>query len=149
MKPTPTLNDALILAAQNHRNQFDKAGKPYILHPLRVMFNLGPDASENERIAAILHDIVEDTPITLENLREMGFCEEVVEAVDHLTKNAEGKADYQKAIERVARNPIAVEVKIADLTDNSDASRIENPTEKDRARIEKYARALEFLRPLS
>ena len=148
MKPTATLNDALILAARNHRNQFDKAGKPYILHPLRVMFNLGLNASENERIAAILHDIVEDTPISLENLRELGYAEEVVEAVDHLTKNAQGEADYQKAIERVSQNRIAIKVKIADLTDNSDLSRIENPTEKDRARLEKYARALEYLRVL-
>ncbi|HEX9996871.1 MAG TPA: HD domain-containing protein [Abditibacterium sp.] len=139
------LEDALIFAAQKHRGQTDKAGAPYILHPLRVMGNLGRNASENERIAALLHDVVEDCGVSLEDLRAMGFDEEIVIAVDALTKRDDEKADYMKAIRRVAENPIARRVKIGDLTDNSDISRIANPSEKDLARIEKYREAKAFL----
>lgn len=141
----PTLEDAISLAALKHKGQTDKAGAPYILHPLRVMANLGREASETERIAAVLHDVVEDCEVSSANLREIGFGEEVVEAVEALTKRGDEKSDYMKAIRRVAGNPVARRVKIADLTDNLDVSRIANPTEKDGARLEKYRAAREFL----
>ena len=140
-----TLEDALIFAAQKHRGQTDKAGKPYITHPLRVLNNLGLNATLEEQIAALLHDVVEDCGVSLDDLRAQGFSESVVVAVDHLTKNAEGERDYQKAIERAARDPIARRVKIADLTDNMNLARIHNPTAEDRARAEKYRAAKAWL----
>lgn len=145
MKPIPTLEDTLIFATDSHRGQLDKAGKPYILHPLRVMFNLGPTASSEERMAALLHDVVEDCAVSLGDLRHAGYPDSVVRAVDHLTKDDEGYRNYQAAIERVTRDPIAIKVKIADLTDNLDISRIEKPTEKDLERLEKYRHAKAFL----
>jgi (p)ppGpp synthase/HD superfamily hydrolase len=140
-----TLEDAIILATQRHRGQSDKAGVPYILHPLRVMASLGQNASESERIVAVLHDVVEDCDVSLQNLRDLGFSEEVVAAVDALTKRDDEKDDYMRAIRRVAENEIARRVKIGDLTDNMDLSRIANPTENDRARLEKYRAAKKFL----
>lgn len=143
-----TLEDAIALAATHHKGQFDKAGQPYILHPLRVMANLGREASETQRIAAVLHDIVEDCEVSFEDLREQGFREEVVAAVEALTKRPHEETDYMAAIRRVAQNEIARRVKIADLTDNLDLSRIAKPTAKDEARLEKYRTALQFLRGL-
>jgi (p)ppGpp synthase/HD superfamily hydrolase len=141
----PTLEDAIILAATKHRGQIDKAGSPYLLHPLRVMFNLGPTATEEERMAALLHDIVEDTDVTFEDLRATGYPEAVIEAVQHLTKRPEEENDYEAAIRRVALNPIARKVKLADLQDNLDLTRIASPTAKDHARVEKYRKAREYL----
>ena len=136
---------SIAFAATRHRGQVDKAGAPYILHPLRVMFNLGPYASEPERMAALLHDVVEDCDVSLDDLRALGYPAIVVEAVEALTKRPHEQDDYEAAIERVARNAIARRVKIADLTDNLDLSRIAAPTEKDRSRLEKYRRAREYL----
>lgn len=140
-----TLEDALIYAAQKHSGQTDKSGKPYITHPLRVMNNLGLDATLEEQMAALLHDVVEDCGVSLDDLRAAGFAEAVVVAVDHLTKNAEGQRDYHKAIERAARNSISRRVKIADLTDNMNLERIANPSDEDRARVEKYRAAKAWL----
>ncbi len=140
-----TLEDTLIFAAQKHNGQRDKAGKPYITHPLRVLNNLGLNASLEEQMAALLHDVVEDCGVSLEDLRAEGFPETVVVAVDHLTKNDEGKRDYQKAIERAALDPIAIKVKLADLTDNMNLDRIANPTDEDRKRAEKYRAAKAWL----
>lgn len=144
----PTLEDALILAAQKHRGQTDKAGQPYVFHPIRVMGNLGGSASDEEKMAALFHDLVEDCGVSLDDLRRLGFPEAVVVAVDHLTKNPEGERDYQKAIERAAQDPIARKVKIADLTDNMDLNRIAHPTAKDLARLEKYRLAKTYLESL-
>lgn len=140
-----TLEDAIAFAAQQHKGQFDKAGQPYILHPLRVMANLGRQASQSERSAAMLHDVVEDCDVSLQQLRELGFAEEVVAAVDALTKRPDEADDYRRAIRRVARDPIARRVKIADLTDNLDRSRLAAPSAKDEARLEKYRAAKAFL----
>jgi guanosine-3',5'-bis(diphosphate) 3'-pyrophosphohydrolase len=139
------LEDAILLASVAHRGQKDKAGAPYILHPLRVMFHLENHADDATRIAAVLHDVIEDTPVSAEQLRERGFANEAVEAVEFLTKLPEEENDYEAFINRAAKNPIARRVKIADLKDNMDESRIASPTEKDRKRMEKYRRALETL----
>jgi guanosine-3',5'-bis(diphosphate) 3'-pyrophosphohydrolase len=104
-----TLEDAIILAADRHRGQRDKGDEPYILHPLRVALRLRTD---HERLAAVLHDVVEDTGVTADDLRERGLDEAVVAAIEALTKR-DGE-NYATFIERVAANPIARTVKLAD-----------------------------------
>ncbi|MCI0524983.1 MAG: HD domain-containing protein [Acidobacteria bacterium] len=131
-----TLEKAISIAAQAHESQKDKSGAPYILHPLRMMMRM---KSETAMIAAILHDVVEDSDWTLEQLRGEGFSEEVLEAVDCLT-NRDGES-YDEFIVRVKTSIIARQVKIADLEDNMDIKRIGEMTPKDLARIEKYHRA--------
>lgn len=138
-----TLEDALILACVAHKGQRDKAGQTYVLHPIRVMQNLGPTASDEERIAALLHDVIEDAGLKIEALRAMGYSEDVLQALDGLTKR-EGE-DYESFVQRAATHPIARRVKIADITDNMDLSRIANPQPKDFERLEKYRSALELL----
>ena len=128
-----TLERAIEIAATAHAGQIDKAGQPYILHPLRVMLRV---STGHERIAAVLHDVVEDTPVTLAQLTEAGFPVEVVEAIEALTKRP-GETRMQAAA-RAALNPIARVVKLADNAENMDLSRIDNPTEKDFARVEEY-----------
>ncbi|WNG14864.1 HD domain-containing protein [Cystobacter fuscus] len=132
----PTLEDALELAMRAHRGQRDKAGQPYILHPLRVMARLD---TETERMVALLHDVVEDTPYTLERLRELGYGEEVLGALERLTK-AEGE-DYAAFIERVRPHPLARRVKLADLEDNMDVRRLPAITAKDAERLARYRAA--------
>ena len=112
------LEEAIGIAVQAHRGQKDRAGAPYILHPLRMMFRVQTDA---ERMAAVLHDVVEDTDWTLDALRERGFPDEVVDAVDHLTRR-EGES-YDEFVTRAAAHPVARRVKLADLEDNMDVRR--------------------------
>ena len=131
-----TLERAILIAAQAHLGQRDKAGAPYILHPLRLMMRM---ESEPAMIAAVLHDVVEDSDWTLEQLRGEGFSEEVLQAVDCLTSR-EGEA-YDEFISRAKANAVARRVKIADLEDNMNVKRIGEITPKDLARIEKYHRA--------
>jgi (p)ppGpp synthase/HD superfamily hydrolase len=138
----PTLEKAISIATQAHQGQRDKAGAPYILHPLRMMMRM---ESEAAMIAAVLHDVVEDSPVTLAQLRDEGFSEEVLQAVDCLT-HRDGKS-YDAFIARVRTSPIAREVKIADLEDNMNVKRIGEMTPKDLARIEKYHRAWRALAP--
>lgn len=128
-----TLERAIEIAAGAHAGQVDKAGQAYILHPLRVMLRV---TSAHERMAAVLHDVVEDTPVSLQQLVAEGFAPEVVAAVEALTKRpGESRID---AARRAAANPVAREVKLADNAENMDLSRIENPTERDFARLEEY-----------
>lgn len=128
-----TLERAIAIAAAAHAGQVDKAGQPYILHPLRVMLAVH---SEDERIAAVLHDVVEDTAVTLVDLRAEGFSPVVVAAVDALTKRAgETRLD---AARRAAADPVALRVKLADNAENMDLTRIASPSEKDLARLEEY-----------
>ena len=134
------LDRAIELAKQHHEGQTDKAGKPYIEHPLRVMSQV---ESEEEKIVAVLHDIVEDTDISLDDLRNEGFSEKVVSAVECLTKQ-DGE-NYDSYIERISFNPLAVKIKLADLEDNRDLTRLPEVTDKDLERIEKYDKALEKL----
>jgi (p)ppGpp synthase/HD superfamily hydrolase len=135
-----TLERAIVIAAEAHDGQIDKAGAPYILHVLRVMLSM---ETVEERIVAVLHDIVEDTPWTLDALRTEGFSEAIVHAVDALT-HRDGES-YEAFVDRAGADPIGRRVKIADLKDNSDLRRIAAPSEKDHARIEKYRRALRRL----
>ncbi|MCX5897442.1 MAG: HD domain-containing protein [Proteobacteria bacterium] len=130
------LDKAIQCAVKAHAGQKDKAGAPYILHPLRIMMKMDSQAG---MIAAMLHDVVEDSSVTLSDLRAEGFSEEVIAAVDHLTRR-EGEA-YEIFINRLRHNPLAVKVKLADLEDNMDIRRIENVTERDIERIQKYQAA--------
>ena len=135
-----TIERAIELAARAHAGQTDKGGHPYILHPLRLMLAVqGTEA----RIAAVLHDIIEDTPVTFDDLRREGFAPEIVEAVRALTK-FKGETRVEAAT-RIARNPIAREVKLADIADNMDLSRIPAPTPRDFERLEEYEAARRIL----
>ena len=140
MKPPATLTNALLIATQAHQTQTDKAGQPYILHPLRLMMQF---QQEDLQIVALLHDVVEDSDTTLDDLRTAGFAELIIQAVDALTRR-KGE-DYQAFIARAAKNPLAASVKIADLTDNLDVKRLPLLTEKDFQRLTKYRAALKFL----
>jgi (p)ppGpp synthase/HD superfamily hydrolase len=133
-----TLERAIEIAARAHSGQRDKGGAVYILHPLRVMLRL---SSVEARIAAMLHDVIEDSAITLDFLREEGFSERVLAAIESLSRR-EGEA-YDAFIERVARNSVARQVKIEDLNDNMDLSRLgRKPSKRDLERQAKYAQAL-------
>ena len=138
-----TLERAIEIARKAHEGQSDKGGAPYITHPLRVMERVGP---EEAKMAAVLHDIVEDTTVTLDDLRAEGFPERVVEAVDALTRRPE--EPYELFIFRAASNDLARIVKMADLIENCDLSRIQNPGPKDFERLKKYRQAIEKIRQL-
>ncbi|MBF5080050.1 HD domain-containing protein (plasmid) [Paracoccus marcusii] len=131
---------AIQIAADAHRGQKDKMGQPYILHSLRVM---AACSSEAERIVAVLHDVVEDSEWTLDALRQEGLSGDLVAAVDAMTRRA-GET-YADLVDRAARNPIARAVKIADLRDNLDASRLVDSTDADQQRARKYSEALNML----
>jgi (p)ppGpp synthase/HD superfamily hydrolase len=135
-----TLERAIAIAVEAHQGQTDKAGAPYILHPLRVMFSLG---TTEERIAGVLHDVVEDSDWTFEALAREGFSSSIVEALKAVTKKE--REDYCDFVRRTSQNAIGAKVKLADLTDNSDMSRIKGPTETDFKRLEKYRRAIRLL----
>lgn len=136
------LNKALLLAIEKHKGQVDKAGAPYILHPLSVM---GKVESLEAKIVAILHDILEDTDVTKNDLISLGFEESIVEAVYFLTKpKSFTYMDYICFIKNCG-NELSIEVKIADLKHNLDISRLKEPTEQDLSRCERYKKALRIL----
>ena len=141
MKDSETLLAlAIAIANQAHAGQLDKAGKPYISHPLTVMAQM--DTLES-KIVAVLHDAIEDSDLKIEDLVEQGFPEFITDAIAAITK-LEGEP-YEGYILRVKSNAIARKVKIADVTHNMDISRIANPTEKDFQRLEKYQKVLQEL----
>ena len=128
------------IAKRAHLGQIDKAGEDYIKHPEKVASFVN---SDEEKAVAYLHDVIEDTKLTLEDLREYGFSEEVLKAVDVITKK-KGQ-DYQTYLNFVKENKLARVVKLADLRHNSDLTRLINITEKDIERKEKYQKAIDFL----
>jgi (p)ppGpp synthase/HD superfamily hydrolase len=136
-----TLERAIEIATQAHEGQVDKAGNAYIGHPLRVM---AMGKTEHEKIAGVLHDIVEDTPWTFEMLEAEGFVPEIIAALKCVTKISENE-DYDDFIERVKKNPLAVAVKINDLTDNMDIRRLPYLSDKDVKRLKKYLKAYKKL----
>ena len=131
------LDRAKAIATSAHEGQVDKAGKPYIEHPMRVM-NMGKTVEE--KIARVLHDVVEDSDWTFEMLEKEGIPKDVMDALRCVTKLSEDE-DYDHFIERVKTNPLAVKVKLNDLKDNMDITRLGEVTEKDLARLNKYIRA--------
>ena len=137
---TEQTKKAMRLAYEAHAGQWDKSGVPYVFHPLHLAEQM-PD--EDCTVAALLHDVVEDTGTTLEDLRRAGFPPRALEAVALLTHDeAEPYLDY---VARLKQNPVARTVKLADLRHNSDLRRVDRVTEKDLARVEKYAAAIRLL----
>lgn len=138
-----TIEKALQIAARAHEGQLDKQGQPYILHPLRVMAAV---EGEEARIVAVLHDVIEDSSVTADDLRREGFGEDILEALDRLThRKDESYADY---VIRCKGHEIARRVKLADLEDNSRPSRaILRPDriEPDIERVRRYLLAYKFL----
>ncbi|WP_315065895.1 GTP pyrophosphokinase [uncultured Clostridium sp.] len=131
---------AIIIAVSAHQGQVDKGGNPYILHPLAVMLSL---EDEIERICAVLHNVIEDTDITLEYLKNEGFSNQVLTALDTLSRRKD--ESYDEFIDRIINNKIACHVKLADLKHNMDLSRIKQPSQKDYDRIKKYQKAVKAL----
>ena len=131
---------ALELAVEKHKNQTDKAGNPYILHPLHVMENVN---SKEGKIVAILHDIIEDTDITENYLLKIGLSKRIVDAVVALTRSED--MDYQEYIKNLSSNSLAKEVKLSDLEHNMDLKRLPTLEEKDLERNRKYQIAYHYL----
>lgn len=137
-----TLERAIEIAREAHAGQVDIAGKDYINHPLRVM-EMGKD--ENEKIVGVLHDVVEDSDWTFEMLEAEGFSTEIIDALRCVTKLSEDE-NYDHFLNRIKGNRLALKVKLCDLVDNLDASRIKEPTDSDIKRSKKYARAYAFIK---
>lgn len=135
-----TLVKAILIAVKAHEGQKDKAGVPYNTHVLRVMEK---GQTEVEKICGVLHDVVEDTHWTFEDLEKEGFSAEILHILDCLThRNNESYADY---IERVSKNKVAIRIKINDLTDNMDIRRLTEITENDVRRLRKYLKTYQKL----
>lgn len=137
------LQRAIKIAQKAHRNQTDKYGTPYIRHVISVM-NYGKTL--DEKIVGVLHDVVEDCPeYSFEYLREKGFPEHIVYAVECVTKLSE-EENYDDFIKRTEQSPLAISVKLNDLRDNMDLTRINRPlTSKDMERLNKYLKAYRYL----
>lgn len=136
-----TLERAIQIATEAHKGQFDKAGREYIGHPIRVM-EMG--RTEDEKIVGVLHDVIEDTDWTFERLEAEGFSQEVINALRCVTKTSENE-NYDDFIDRVKKNPLAAAVKINDLTDNMDIRRLPYLSDKDVKRLKKYLKAYKRL----
>ncbi|MGI0489321.1 phosphohydrolase [Pantanalinema rosaneae CENA516] len=133
---THLLGKAIAIAAVAHQEQLDKANAPYILHPLRMMMR---GQTELEQIVAVLHDVVEDSDWTLDQLAAEGCPEVVIAALDCLTRRAE--ENYDEFIDRVLTNPLATRVKRYDLEDNMTLTRMSALTDRDMERLHRYHRA--------
>ena len=136
-----TLERAIEIATQAHKGQLDKAGNEYIGHPLRVM---EAGKTTEEKILGVLHDVVEDSNWTFDQLAAEGFSPEIIEALKCLTKLSDTEP-YDKFIKRVKTNPLAIAVKLNDLTDNMDIRRLPYLSDKDVKRLKKYLKAYKKL----
>ena len=137
-----TLGRAIEIATEAHRGQLDKAGNEYIGHPLRVM---AMGKTTEEKIVGVLHDVVEDSAWTFEQLAAEGFSAQVIEALRCVTKQTETEP-YDKFIARIKHNPLAVAVKLNDLTDNMDIRRLPYLSDKDIKRLKRYLKAYKRLK---
>jgi (p)ppGpp synthase/HD superfamily hydrolase len=138
------LERAIQIAAEAHEGQRDKAGEPYVLHPLRVMFGL---RSDEERMVGVLHDVVENCDgWSFDRLKAAGFSSTVLDALDSVTRRA--GEDYKTFVQRAGANAIGRLVKMADLQDNMNLSRIAEPSERDHTQTAKYREALAYLSKL-
>ena len=140
-----TLERAIEIAVISHKGQLDKSGRPYIEHLIRVM-SMGK--SDNEKIVGVLHDLLEDTKMTSQDLVNEGFNSDIIAAIELLTKNPTEK-DYTIYIKKIKTNPIAIQVKINDLTDNMNIKRLNNLSPDDLPRLNKYLYAYHELTSLN
>ncbi len=138
----PTLEDAIILATNAHKGQKDRNDEPYIMHPIRVMAQLW---RHDERMVAVLHDVIEDTSVTLDDLRKAGYTDRIVDAVDAISRRKDAGESFSQYIQRVKKNPLATKVKIADLRDNSNLDRLPKVEAHDLRRLDRYNRAMQYL----
>lgn len=137
---TPMTKKAMLICFEAHKEQLDKAGMPYVFHP----FHLAEQMEDELCVTcALLHDVVEDSPMTVEELEKMGFPQPVTDALRLLTHTDE--TEYMDYINKIAANPLAKAVKIADLRHNSDLTRLDTVDEKAVRRKEKYEKALSLL----
>lgn len=137
---TPMTKKALKLCFEAHKDQLDKSDMPYVFHPFHLAEQM---TDEVTTIVALLHDVIEDTDYTLENLREMGFPEAALEAIALMTHAPD--VPYMDYVAQIKTNPVARAVKLADLRHNSDMTRLDQVTPWDEARAEKYKKAIAFL----
>ena len=137
---TELTKKALKLCFEAHQNQLDKSGLPYVFHPFHLAEQMDDELST---VCALLHDVVEDTPISLNDLLSMGFPKEVIDVLKLLTHQE--SISYIDYIYKISENPIARKVKIADLRHNSDITRLNTIDDKTEIRLEKYKEALEIL----
>ncbi|MBR4934103.1 MAG: GTP pyrophosphokinase [Clostridia bacterium] len=137
---TPMTKKALKLCFAAHRDQTDKSGMPYVFHPFHLAEQM---TDEYTTTVALLHDVVEDTDITFDDLAAEGFTEDVISALKLLTHDV--KVEYMDYVARIKDNPIAKAVKLADLKHNSDTSRLDSVDEKALKRVAKYAEAMRLL----
>ena len=137
---TPMTKKAIRLMFDVHKDQIDKSGLPYVFHPWHVAEQMDDEAST---AAALLHDTVEDGDVTLDDLRDMGISEEVVEVVALLTHDDD--IPYLDYVKKLAPNPIARKVKLADLAHNQDLTRLEKADAEAKKRVEKYRKAQHYL----
>ena len=137
---TPLTKKAMKIAFEAHKNQVDKSGMPYIFHP----FHLAEQMTDEYSVcAALLHDVAEDSDITLEQITEQGFPDEVMSALKLLTHDK--SVPYPEYVGALKHNAIAVSVKLADIHHNSDLSRLDSVDENALRRAEKYSSALKLL----
>ena len=137
---TPMTKIALKVCFEAHKNQIDKSGMPYVFHPFHLAEQM---TDEYTTVVALLHDVIEDTDYTNENLRALGFCEEILDAIALLTHDS--SVPYMDYVAEIKKNPIAKAVKLADLRHNSDMTRLDTVTSWDEKRAEKYAAAIRLL----
>lgn len=137
---TEMTKKAMKIAYNAHNGQMDKGGIPYIFHPYHLAEQM---KTEETVITALLHDIIEDTPLTISWLREQGFSESVLEALTLLRHETD--MPYMEYIQRLQNNKIACQVKLEDLKHNSDISRIDQMDDRDRKRLKKYKKAIAYL----
>lgn len=137
------INKSFQIAIKAHENQLDKAGKPYILHLLRVS---DKGKTDIEKVCGLLHDLIEDTDWTFDRLKQEGFSEEIIDILECLTRKED--EDYTDFIGRLSQNPTAIKVKLNDLEDNMNIIRLSELTEKDVERLKKYLKAYHYLRTL-
>jgi guanosine-3',5'-bis(diphosphate) 3'-pyrophosphohydrolase len=141
------LGTAIAIAAEAFEKVTDRGGQPYIMHCLRVM-NALPEDDEELRIIGVLHDLIEDTGWEFKQLYQLGFSDRVVRALMLLTHDKSIDPDYKEYIKKIATNPDAVAVKLKDLRDNSDVTRLKGVTAKDLARIQKYHESYNYLKKI-
>ena len=138
---TPMTKKALKLCFKAHKDQTDKSGMPYVFHPFHLAEQMKDEATT---IVALLHDVVEDTDITINDLQKMGFGPEVLEAIALMTHAPD--TPYMEYVAQIKTNPIARAVKLADLKHNSDMTRLESITPYDKERAKKYKKAIRLLK---